>query len=209
MPEPLEVPATTPPVMSTRNIARSPVTTIATVLAAVAQYVAVNGATLPQDTQGWISFVVGLVIAAGGALVRDPKALVRLVPVMLLCLATAGCKGGTPPNGTPVPTSTSQQAIISTLVVGATTVACSLVPAADRPAVQAGLVLFGAMLASDPTAAVQTIEAPDNALNANLAIQWLWYAVHSVLDPLGQDGWSVYGAALLRQATIACIQALG
>ena len=74
MMEPL---STTPPVISTANITGSPLSTIGGILGAIAQYLGLNGATLPHDTGSWISFGFGLLIAIAGALGRLPTSSVN------------------------------------------------------------------------------------------------------------------------------------
>ena len=69
MPDPLPV---TPPVVHTDNVLGSPITTIAGICAGVAQYLATQGTAFPHDTQGWVQFGLGLVLAIAGALVRQP-----------------------------------------------------------------------------------------------------------------------------------------
>ena len=73
MPNVLEdLPVPTTPVVSPTNIVGSPLTTAGGVVAAIGGYLAANGAVMPHDTQSWISFVVGLLIAAGLALLKQP-----------------------------------------------------------------------------------------------------------------------------------------
>jgi hypothetical protein len=56
------------------NITGAPLVTAGSVIVGVGQYLAVNGAVTPSTTQEWIQFVVGLLIAVGGALMRLPLA---------------------------------------------------------------------------------------------------------------------------------------
>ncbi len=73
MPDPLPLPAAAPPRLAVQNITGSLGTTIAAVLVALGQYLAVNGESLPHDSAGWISFGVGAAIAVIGALHRGPQ----------------------------------------------------------------------------------------------------------------------------------------
>lgn len=61
-------------VIDTANIGGSPLVTAAGALAAVSQYLAVQGATMPHDTTSWVQFGIGLVLAVLGALTRMPTA---------------------------------------------------------------------------------------------------------------------------------------
>lgn len=99
MPEPLQLPADRAPVASTGNVTRSPVTTIAAVLAAIAQYLAINGAEVPQNRTGWVSFALGVIMAGVGALIRDPKMLTRtsvLICAMSTSLVLGSCSAQRP-----------------------------------------------------------------------------------------------------------------
>ena len=60
------------PLVHMENITGSPVTTIAGVLIGIGQYLATQGGALPHDTQGWVQFAMGLLIAVAGMLVRQP-----------------------------------------------------------------------------------------------------------------------------------------
>lgn len=62
------------PVVHPNNIAGSPLTTAGGIIAAIGQYLLLNGANVPHDTQSWISFGAGLLIAIAGALVKQPGA---------------------------------------------------------------------------------------------------------------------------------------
>lgn len=68
MPDPLP----TTPVFAAKNVTGSPLTTAAGILAAIAGYLQLNGAVMPHDTQSWISFAVGLLVAIGTAFLKTP-----------------------------------------------------------------------------------------------------------------------------------------
>jgi hypothetical protein len=102
MVEPIQVPGT--PMFSTSNITGSPITTVAGVLAAVAQYLTINGATMPSDAQGWASFAGGLILAILLALYRGTSAPKAAAPIILLAFALGACnKGNSPPPPPPPP----------------------------------------------------------------------------------------------------------
>jgi hypothetical protein len=204
MVEPIRVPSAPTSILSMSNITGAPLVTISSVLAAVAQYLAVNGAALPQDTNGWVSFGIGLAMAIMGALARGPQAAkVATVLVALWCATTIGaCKS------TSVTPSSQSAQVISALVQGAASMGCRLIPPTDIPAVKLGLQAFIGLLSTNPTQAIADAENRDSALNTNLGMKWVWDAIHSQLDPIWATGWSAYGVGLLKQATTACLQAI-
>lgn len=53
---------------NTGNITGSPISTLIAILVAVGQYLAVQGGSLPHDWSGWVSLVLGALVAVGGAL---------------------------------------------------------------------------------------------------------------------------------------------
>lgn len=64
----------TTPVLHTDNITGSPLVTAGGVAVGVGQYLVTNGAVVPHDTQSWVQFAIGLILAVLGALGRMPTA---------------------------------------------------------------------------------------------------------------------------------------
>ena len=70
MPDPLQVnPA---PTFHADNAGGSPLTTVGGAVAAVGQYLTLNGAVMPHDLQSWASFVFGILLAVAGAFLKQP-----------------------------------------------------------------------------------------------------------------------------------------
>ena len=60
------------PNLHTSNIAGAPITSIGGFIIGAGQYLATQGAAWPHDTQGWIQFVIGILLAGLGALAKQP-----------------------------------------------------------------------------------------------------------------------------------------
>ena len=208
MVEPIQVPsATQPPMFALGNITGSPITTIAGIAAAIAQYLATQGPNMPHDAAGWASFAGGLVLAVLLAVFRGTGKATTVAIPLLLAITLSACKGGgTAPPATATPGASAQ--IVSTLVVGAASLGCTFIPAVDRPAVSLGLSAFISLLATDPAAALDQANDPASTINANSGMGMVWAAIHSQLDNLGANGWSTYGVSLLKSAATACVQAI-
>lgn len=73
MPDPLPLPNQPPSTFALGNIGGSPLTTVGGALIGAGQYLTTNGLVLPHDKQTWIQFVLGLLFAIGGALLRGPQ----------------------------------------------------------------------------------------------------------------------------------------
>lgn len=203
-PTPIEVPNDSPR-FAMANIGGAPLITAGAFLAGFAGYLLTNGEGMPHDAKGWLGLLGSAAVAGLGALWRGPQktTTVPLLPLfLLLALTPSACKNATTPTG-------PSAAVINTLVVGATGLACSAIPAVDRPAVSVGLQTFLSLLNTDPAAALAQASDPANPINVNAGIGWIWAALHSVLDPLGPAGWSTFGASLMRGAVVACLGAIG
>ena len=209
MVEPIQAPSA-PPLFAWGNITKSPITTLAGVVAAVAQYLAVQGPNVPSDAQGWASFAGGLVLAILLALYRGSASVKVAVPLVLFTLLELSCKPTpptTPPTtNTPTPINTQ---VVSSLIVGATDLGCRwLIPPNDRPAVIGGLTLFVALLENNPAQALVDANTATSDINQNLGMGIIWGAIHNVLDTIDPNGWTLYGVWLLQTATTTCLRAI-
>lgn len=209
MTEPIRLPDEQPPLLSLGNVAGSPLMTAGGFLAGFAAYLITNGDQgIPTTWQGWVGLILGAAIAGGMALLRGPLKSTTF-PLLVLCLSATlwtACKGDTP---TTPDADSSSAAAVSSLVVGGVRIACGMmIPASDRPAVSAGLMTFSALLNTDPATAMTAVNDPAAPINENLGMALIWSTIHSWLDSLGAHGWDVYGARLMRQSVVACIQAI-
>ena len=58
------------PMFHPGNIVGSPVSTVASIALGVGQYLSTQGVAWPHDSQGWIQFVVGLLISVLGSMYK-------------------------------------------------------------------------------------------------------------------------------------------
>lgn len=61
------------PVFALGNVKGAPLVTAGGVIAGAGQYLISNGAVIPHDTQTWIQFGLGLLLAILGAITRAPS----------------------------------------------------------------------------------------------------------------------------------------
>lgn len=118
----------------------------------------------------------------------------------LLITIGAGCaafsRGPTPLDPT-----------ITAMARGAGTMACLLVPAADRPQGRIVLSQLQAGLSVDPAAVLRQLETQANTTPATA---YLWSALHAVLDPLATAAaWYSNYLPAVHGAVSGCLTTLG